>query len=83
MNDQQYQTDQRIRAAVRDRFKNLHPANHRPHPSIVTDDTLDALESLTLKTEDGRFVKVQEAFLKVKGSGKLVSVYRIVEDPKS
>jgi hypothetical protein len=77
MTDQQYETDQRIRAAVRDRFKSLHPANHRPHPSIVTDDVLDVLEPLTLKTEDGHLVKVKPYFTIDDRS----LAYWIVEDP--
>jgi hypothetical protein len=40
-------------------------------------ETRDAVEPLTLKTEDGRFVKVKPSTLDQTGT-----LYRIVEDPE-
>lgn len=84
MNDQQYETDQRIRAAVR---KAIDAVSYRrgavPH-AVIADDALDALELLTLKTEDGRFVKVEPVAgwdVNPKGEGPVRIFYRIVEDP--
>lgn len=68
-----------VREAVHKHVQTFRP---RPVAKIVTaDDTLDAIPPLTLKTEDGRFVKVVPSTRWLKVLEREETTYRIVEDP--
>jgi hypothetical protein len=81
VNNQQYETDQRIRAAVRKRVQAIVHCKSSIPRSVIADDALDVLEPLTLKTESGRLTKVFPALRRNPETNETELVYAVLEDP--